>query len=61
VNEKQTDVPIGPRPDDLFAPVDGDHGSHGVFDKEAKSKAFRPWVRLVTAAAHPWDLVKRRV
>jgi short-subunit dehydrogenase len=60
VKAQQTDEPIGPRPDDLFAPVDGDHGAHGVFDKEAKSKSFRPWVRLMTAVAHPWDVVGRR-
>ncbi|HEX2383541.1 MAG TPA: SDR family oxidoreductase [Acidimicrobiales bacterium] len=60
VRSQQTGESIGPRPDDLFAPVDGDHGSHGVFDKQAKSKPFRPWVRLVTAVAHPWDVVDRR-
>jgi len=60
VKAQQTDEPIGPRPDDLFAPVDSDHGAHGVFDKEAKSKAFRPWVRVLTAVAHPWDVVDRR-
>ena len=28
VQAQQTDEPIGPRPDDLFAPVEGDHGAH---------------------------------
>jgi NAD(P)-dependent dehydrogenase (short-subunit alcohol dehydrogenase family) len=60
VKGQQTDEPIGRRPDDLFTPVEGDHGAHGVFDSRAKSKSFRPWVRAVTAVAHPWDLVSRR-
>jgi len=60
VKSQQTDEPIGTRPDDLFAPVQGGHGPHGVFDKEAKSKPFRPWVRLANAVVHPWDLVERR-
>ena len=60
VKSQQTDAPIGPRPDDLFAPVEGDHGAHGAFDEKAKTKSFRPWVRLVTAIAHPWDVIDRR-
>jgi NAD(P)-dependent dehydrogenase (short-subunit alcohol dehydrogenase family) len=57
VKAQQTDQPVGHRPDDLFAPVNGDHGSHGVFDTEAKRRSFRPWVRVVTAVAHPWDVL----
>jgi short-subunit dehydrogenase len=60
VNAQQTDEPIGPRPDDLFSPVEGDHGAHGVFNSTAKGRAFRPWVRALTAIAHPWDVLHRQ-
>jgi short-subunit dehydrogenase len=31
------------RPDDLFAPVPGDHGAHGPFDREARPRSVQ-WV-----------------
>ncbi|TAK00097.1 MAG: SDR family NAD(P)-dependent oxidoreductase [Candidatus Manganitrophaceae bacterium] len=34
---QQTDQPVDPnRPDNLWEPVPGDHGAHGLFDKKAK-------------------------
>jgi len=59
VQSQQTDEPIGPRPDDLFRPVEGDHGARGAFDQQAKSKSFRSWVRVATVVAHPWDALNR--
>jgi short-subunit dehydrogenase len=42
---QQTDERIGPdRPDNLFEPVPGDHGAHGVFDGEAHGKSPQLWV-----------------
>jgi NAD(P)-dependent dehydrogenase (short-subunit alcohol dehydrogenase family) len=54
---QQRDEPIGPdRRDNLFEPVPGDHGAHGVFDAEARTfspqlwaTTHRPW--LAAAAA----------
>lgn len=38
---QQTDEPIDPnRPDNLWEPVAGDHGAHGIFD--ARSSSFSP-------------------
>jgi NAD(P)-dependent dehydrogenase (short-subunit alcohol dehydrogenase family) len=47
VDAQQCDEPIDPdRPDDLFAPVAGDHGAHGRFDDESKSwTLWLPWRR----------------
>jgi NAD(P)-dependent dehydrogenase (short-subunit alcohol dehydrogenase family) len=36
---QQTDEPVGDRPDNLFAPVPGDHGAHGSFDDSARSRS----------------------
>ena len=58
--QQADDPPAGPRPDDLFSPVSGDHGAHGVFDSRAHERSFRPWVRAATAALHPWDVLSRR-
>jgi NAD(P)-dependent dehydrogenase (short-subunit alcohol dehydrogenase family) len=33
---QMTERPLLPRPDDLFAPVAGDHGAHGAFDRRAR-------------------------
>ncbi|MBI3804561.1 MAG: SDR family oxidoreductase [Nitrospirae bacterium] len=34
---QQTDQPVDPnRPDNLWEPVPGDHGAHGIFDEQAK-------------------------
>jgi NAD(P)-dependent dehydrogenase (short-subunit alcohol dehydrogenase family) len=32
------------RPDNLFRPVPGDHGAHGVFDAEAKERSIQLWL-----------------
>ena len=56
VKSQQTDEPVGPRPDDLFEPVAGDHGAHGIFGGQVRQRPFRPWVRAITAVAHPWDI-----
>jgi len=59
-SSQHTAEKVGPgRPHNLWEPVDGaaghDHGSHGVFDEQAHSRAPQLWVsqhaRLVTAAA----------
>jgi short-subunit dehydrogenase len=39
---QQREEPADPsRPDDLFAPVPGDHGSHGPFDRDAKGHSLQ--------------------
>jgi NAD(P)-dependent dehydrogenase (short-subunit alcohol dehydrogenase family) len=53
---QQTDERIDPdRPDNLFAPVPGDHGAHGSFDRGARSRSVVSWAgrhrRSVAAAA----------
>ena len=41
---QQTGDPVGPdRPDNLFEPVPGDHGAHGVFDEEAYDRSLQFW------------------
>ena len=41
---QQTDEPENPsRPDNLFAPVDGDHGAHGRFDGRAHAHSVQAW------------------
>ena len=37
---QQTDEPNHAGPDNLFAPVAGDHGAHGTFDEGAKATSF---------------------
>jgi NAD(P)-dependent dehydrogenase (short-subunit alcohol dehydrogenase family) len=40
-----TDEPMAPdRPDNLYAPVPGDHGAHGTFDARAKSWSLEWWL-----------------
>ncbi|MCG3113321.1 MAG: SDR family oxidoreductase [Candidatus Manganitrophus sp. SB1] len=42
---QQTDQPVDPnRPDNLWQPVPGDHGAHGIFDKRAKTQSVQVWV-----------------
>jgi NAD(P)-dependent dehydrogenase (short-subunit alcohol dehydrogenase family) len=53
---QQTDEPVDPdRPDNLFAPVPGDHGTHGSFDDGARSHSVVSWAgrhrRAVAAVA----------
>lgn len=53
-----TDEEVGAdRPDNLFAPVEGDFGAHGPFDERAKDRSWQLWadshrgaVALVAAA-----------
>ena len=41
---QQTEESVGPdRPDNLFAPVPGDHGAHGLFDDAARSHSVVSW------------------
>lgn len=43
--------PIDPnRPDNLFEPVPGDHGAHGIFDDQAKSFSPQTWANTHPAA-----------
>ncbi|MDQ3979796.1 MAG: SDR family oxidoreductase [Actinomycetota bacterium] len=56
VDGQQTDQPVDPdRPDDLFEPVPGDHGAHGIFDQQAKGRSVQLWATqhrpLVVAGA----------
>src|SRR5205823_5847744 len=42
---QQTTEPIAPgRPDNLFAPVEGDYGAHGTFDAEARKTSLQFWI-----------------
>jgi NAD(P)-dependent dehydrogenase (short-subunit alcohol dehydrogenase family) len=40
-DSQQTDEPISPRPDNLFAPLPGDRGAHGDFDEQAKGDSMQ--------------------
>jgi len=43
-DSQQTDEPADPnRPDNLWEPVPGDHGAHGVFDKRANNWSSQLW------------------
>ena len=45
VDGQQMPEPVnGDRPDNLFAPVPGDHGAHGRFDDEAKPRSIQLWL-----------------
>jgi NADP-dependent 3-hydroxy acid dehydrogenase YdfG len=53
---QQTDEPEDPdRPNNLWAPVAGDHGAHGTFDERARTGSWQLWANthrgLVAAAA----------
>lgn len=42
---QQTDTPVAPdRPDNLFQPVPGDHGAHGIFDEQATDRSLQWWL-----------------
>lgn len=44
---QQTSEPEDPgRPDNLWKPLAGDHGAHGVFDCQAKSNSYQTWANL---------------
>ena len=69
VDGQQTDQPVDPnRPDDLFEPVPGDHGAHGIFDQQSKGRSIqlwatqhRPLVMAGVAAAAAGGLARTRV
>ncbi|MBJ6119140.1 SDR family oxidoreductase [Pontibacter sp. BT310] len=55
---QQTNIPEDPnRPNNLWAPIPGDHGAHGTFDAEATYDSLQLWLSmhkkdiLTTAAA----------
>ncbi len=44
---QQTGEPEDPnRPDNLWQPLAGDHGAHGVFDSRAHSRSYQAWADL---------------
>jgi short-subunit dehydrogenase len=46
-DSQQTSEPEVPdRPDNLWEPVPGDHGAHGVFDNRAHSASYELWADL---------------
>ncbi len=41
---QQTGEPVSPdRPNNLFEPVPGDHGAHGIFDRRAREHSAQLW------------------
>ncbi len=44
---QQTDEPVDPnRPHNLWEPVAGDHGAHGIFDERASSSSPQLWANM---------------
>ncbi|MGA9521677.1 MAG: SDR family oxidoreductase, partial [Myxococcaceae bacterium] len=44
-SSQQTQQPRNPdRPDNLFAPVRGDHGAHGAFERRARPRSIQLWL-----------------
>jgi len=44
---QQSDEPRDPRaPDNLYAPVPGDHGAHGRFDAVASARSVQWWLSV---------------
>ena len=44
-NGQQTEQPVSPdRPDNLWEPVSGDHGPHGIFDDRARDSSPELWL-----------------
>jgi short-subunit dehydrogenase len=44
---QMTDDPVDPdRPDNLWQPVPGDHGAHGIFDDQAHGFSLQTWLTL---------------
>jgi hypothetical protein len=42
---QQTDQPVDPdRPNNLFKPLAGDHGAHGIFDEQASDFSTQLWI-----------------
>jgi NAD(P)-dependent dehydrogenase (short-subunit alcohol dehydrogenase family) len=47
---QQADFPVQPkRQDNLFYPVAGDHGAHGIFDERARDRSWQLWGRTNAA------------
>jgi NAD(P)-dependent dehydrogenase (short-subunit alcohol dehydrogenase family) len=45
-DSQQADFPVeANRQDNLFAPVPGDHGAHGIFDQRARDRSWELWGR----------------
>jgi hypothetical protein len=43
--QQMPDRPVPPdRPDNLCAPVAGDHGAHGIFDDRSKTRSAQWWL-----------------
>ncbi|MGE3856154.1 MAG: SDR family oxidoreductase [Dehalococcoidia bacterium] len=48
---QQTDEPRDPaQPDNLWAPVPGDHGAHGAFDERARAFSLQLWLVMHVGA-----------
>ena len=48
---QHTDEPLpAERPDNLYAPVAGDHGAHGRFDARAKPQSAQAWLTMHRAS-----------
>src|SRR5437763_11123468 len=46
-DDQQTDEPADTdRPNNLWEPLPGDHGAHGIFDKRARSHSWEWWLDL---------------
>lgn len=44
---QQTTEPIDPqRPDNLWQPIAGDHGAHGIFDEQASASSPQLWANM---------------
>lgn len=53
---QQTSEPVSPeRPDNLFEPVPGNYGAHGIFDERAKTFSLQNWLNLHRAPVS-WGL-----
>ena len=47
IDGQQTDIPEEPnRPNNLWAPIPGDHGAHGTFDAEATYHSPQLWLSM---------------
>jgi hypothetical protein len=46
-DSQQTDEPVDPnRPNNLWEPVPGDHGAHGIFDERSHSFSPQAWANM---------------
>jgi NAD(P)-dependent dehydrogenase (short-subunit alcohol dehydrogenase family) len=45
-SQQTSEIEDPERPDNLWQPVAGDHGAHGVFDKRAKPRSYQVWADL---------------